>query len=143
MNSAYLQARRLKQDIFVRPPPNDIDNAGIWNFLVPPYGLTDSSRLWYLTSNEVLTRQYGLEKYKLDPSKYLRKRQSDNLLLVIRVVDYLYVGDSRLASKLEKHFCKHFQIGSMERAWSAYRVGAWLKKSLERSKLMQENSWRG
>lgn len=114
VKSAYLQAKGFKRDIFVRPPREENDSAGLWKLLVPAYGLTDSGRLWYLTSYEALTTHYGFEQSKLDPSLYLRTSGSSTLILVVQVDDYLYAGSPELASNFEEFLHQQFQIGSME-----------------------------
>lgn len=114
VKSAYLQAKGFTRDIYVRPPREENDVDGLWKLLVPAYGLTDSGRLWYLTSYEALTTRYGFKALRLDPSLYLRTSENGTLLLVVQVDDYLYAGSPQLASDFEKFLHDQFQIGSME-----------------------------
>lgn len=114
VKSAYLQAKGFGRNIYVRPPREENDSTGLWKLLVPAYGLTDSGRLWYLTSYEVLTKQFGFQQSKLDPSMYLRNMKDSMLLLVVQVDDYLYAGPKELTSKFEEFLHKQFLIGSTE-----------------------------
>ena len=48
IRAAFLQAKTLDREVFVRPP-NDIKKEGvIWKLLKPLYGLDDASRKFYL-----------------------------------------------------------------------------------------------
>jgi len=48
IRAAFLQAKTLDREVFVRPP-DDIGKEGvIWKLLRPLYGLDDASRIFYL-----------------------------------------------------------------------------------------------
>lgn len=58
------------------------------------YGLTDSGRLWHITSNEDLINGHGLTRSKYDHTLYYSKNNNDVLYLVlaVKVKDYLNGG---------------------------------------------------
>ena len=54
IRAAFLQAKTLDREVFVRPP-NDIKKEGvIWKLLKPLYGLDGASRKFYLKVKETL-----------------------------------------------------------------------------------------
>ena len=54
IRAAFLQAKKLDREVFVRPP-DDIKKEGkIWKLLKPLYGLDDASRKFYLKIKETL-----------------------------------------------------------------------------------------
>ncbi len=50
----------------------------LWKLTAAAYGLADSGRLWYLTSDTALTDEHGLKKSKLEPTLYYRKATAVN-----------------------------------------------------------------
>ena len=60
IRAAFLQAKKLDREVFVRPP-DDIKKEGkIWKLLKPLYGLDDASRKFYLKVKETL-QELGLK----------------------------------------------------------------------------------
>ena len=60
IRAAFLQAKKLDREVFVRPP-DDIKKEGkIWKLLKPLYGFDDASRKFYLKVKETL-KELGLK----------------------------------------------------------------------------------
>ena len=70
IESAYLQAKGFARTIYVRPPKEAQQPRTLWRLNAAADGLTDSGRLWYLTSNEMLIKEHGLTRSRYDYSFY-------------------------------------------------------------------------
>lgn len=114
VKSAYLQAKGFDRDVYVRPPREENDKTGLWKLLKPAYGLTESGRLWYLTSYQALTADFGFTRSRYDPSLYYKKQDKEMLILVVQVDDYLYAGTPALSSEFESFLQKQFHVGTLE-----------------------------
>lgn len=112
VKSSYLRAKGLSHEVFVRPSKDEEDGGTLWMLLVSAYGLTDSGRLWYMTSHEALTKRFGFAQSTLDSSMYVREDKSERVILVVQVDDYLYAGSSVRASELVQFLQNQFHIGS-------------------------------
>ena len=56
IRAAFLQAKTLDREVFVRPP-KDIEKEGvIWKLLKPLYGIDDASRKSYLKGKRNATK---------------------------------------------------------------------------------------
>ena len=65
IRAAFLQAKKLDREVFVRPL-DDIKKEGkIWKLLKPLYGLDDASRKFYLKIKETL-QELGLKSLRGD-----------------------------------------------------------------------------
>ena len=51
IKAAFLQAKKLDREVFVRPPDDIRKEGKIWKLLKPLYGLDDASRKFYLKVN--------------------------------------------------------------------------------------------
>lgn len=115
--AAFLQARGFSRTVYVRPPKEADDPAGLWLLLAPAYGLSDSGRLWYRTNDEALLNKYHLTRSEFEPTLYFRKSNSDELAftLVVQVDNYLYCGTDEELAKFDNFLQSQFKIGSLER----------------------------
>merc|ERR1712115_116660 len=52
IRAAFLQAKTLYREVFVRPPKDQEKEGVIWKLLKPLYGLDDTSRKFYLKSEK-------------------------------------------------------------------------------------------
>ncbi len=63
ISGAYLQAKGIERDIYVRPPTSWMTFPGErWKLLKPAYGLVDSGRLWQIDVESWMTSSYSLEQ---------------------------------------------------------------------------------
>ena len=87
------------------------------SFLALAYGLVESGRLWYLTSNSALCQKFGLRKSKFQPTLYYRKRHADTLqlLVLVQVDNYIYTGAEEQTKMFQTFLREQFDIGSVER----------------------------
>ena len=115
--AAYLQALGFAREIFVRPPSEELAENVLWRLKAAAYGLVDSGRLWYLTSNVALCQSFGLNKSKYEPTLYFSKNRNGHLelLVLVQVDNYIYTGKKDHMKKFEEFLSSHFKIGSLER----------------------------
>lgn len=57
-----MHAEGFVRTIFVRPPHKEESVKLLWKLLAPAYGLVDSGRFCYLTSNAAKCDSYGLTR---------------------------------------------------------------------------------
>lgn len=114
VKSAYLQAKELETDVYVRPPKEENDRPRSWKLLVLAYGLTESGCVWCLTLHQAPTVKCGLTQSKYDPSLYYKRNAGEMLLLVVHADDYLYVGTPTILKGLEPLRQRQFCIETLE-----------------------------
>ena len=79
IRAAFLQAKKLDREVFVRPP-NDIKKEGkIWKLLKPLYGLDDASCKFYLKVKETL-QELGLKTLPGDDAFHYENK---NVIVVV------------------------------------------------------------
>lgn len=117
VKAAYLQAQGFNRDIYVKPPKEENDSDRYWKLTAAAYGLTESGRLWYLTSDSALTEVYGLSKSKYENTLYFKKSSEGNLvfLLVTQVDNYIYCGLEQEITEFESFLRAEFDVGELDR----------------------------
>ena len=70
VETAFLQALGFTRRIYVRPPREAGTPYVLCLLELAAYGLTDSGRLWCLTSNKELIQSFGLTRSPLDYTVY-------------------------------------------------------------------------
>lgn len=115
VRAAFLQADGFSRTIFVRPPREEQQPHVLWKLLSPAYGLVDSGRLWYLTSNAALCKEYGLTRSVYEPTLYFGRNKSENLslLVVVQVDNYIYTGSNSEMSNFESFLRAAFDVGEI------------------------------
>jgi len=116
ITAAYLQAKGFEREIFVRPPAQENHSNHIWKLTKAAYGLADSGRLWYLTSDSAIVEKFGATRSKLEPTLYYSKNKEGNLsfLMVAQVDNYIYAGDQDNLKKFETFLHSEFDVGELE-----------------------------
>lgn len=117
IEAAFLQAVGFTRLIYVRPPREANQHGILWRLDLAAYGLTDSGRLWYLTSNDQLVRQHGLTRSRLDYTLYHMEDHNGRLdfVLAVQVDDYLYAGTSARMKAFEDFLHSTFDVGKFAR----------------------------
>jgi len=117
ITAAFLQARGFDREIYVRPPKEESTRGVYWKLTAAAYGLVDSGRLWYLTSDSALTQKFGLSKSKLEPTLYFRIDPSAGLsfVMVSQVDNYIYCGTPEELDAFEAFLTSEFQVGELKR----------------------------
>lgn len=62
LKTAFLQAKGFEREVYVRPPKEERADGYILKIEKDAYGLSNSARLWYLTSDVVHIEKFGLKK---------------------------------------------------------------------------------
>lgn len=117
VKAAFLQARGFNRLIYVRPPREAKLKGILWRLDAAAYGLTDSGRLWYLTSDSELIDTHGLKRSKYDHTLYYSHDADGNLdfVLAVQVDDYLYGGTSTRMEAFEAFLEKTFEVSKLAR----------------------------
>lgn len=118
VKAAFLQARGFNRRIFVRPPREAAAHGILWLLTAAAYGLTDSGRLWYLTSNHDLIHKHGLTRSRYDHTLYY-STNTDGILdfvLVVQVDDYLYGGTPERMESFEGFLKDTFTVSKLARS---------------------------
>ena len=117
IEEAYLLAKGFARTVYVRPPRNLRQSGQLWQLKAAAYGLTDSGRLWYLTSNDTLIKEYGLVRSRYDYSFYHGHDQYGHLdlALAIQVDDYVYCGSPERMAGFEGFLGRMFDVSKFAR----------------------------
>jgi len=117
VRAAFLQADGFNRTIYVRPPREEDQRDIYWQLLAAAYGLVDSGRLWYLTSNAALCNEYGLKRSAYESTLYYERNKDGNLelLVVVQVDNYIYTGCNNNMNRFEKFLRAAFEVGEIER----------------------------
>ena len=115
VTAAFLQSNGFSREIYVRPPKEEQSPRKLWRLLAGVYGLVDSGKLWYITSNDALTSKGGLTKSKFEPTLYYRKNGSELVFLLVTQVDnYIYCGTNDEIKRFENFLQAEFDIGELK-----------------------------
>ena len=117
VESAFLQALGFSRRIYVRPPREANTPDILWLLELPAYGLTESGRLWFFTSDKELIKSFGLVRSSLDYSLYFSKDASGSLdfVLAVQVDNYMYAGTRARIDAFESFLSSRFDVGTFER----------------------------
>lgn len=134
VKAAFLQSKGFNRDVYIRPPKEEDDKETLWKLTAAAYGLADSGRLWYLTSDRSLTQSYGLTRSKYEATLYYKNSSSGQLvfLLVTQVDNYIYGGQESEIYSFEKFLQQEFHIGELDRGTFA-AMGAEIVQRVDHS----------
>ncbi len=116
IKAAYLQAQGFERDIYVRPPQQENAKGFVWKLTKAAYGLADSGRLWYLTSDAALREAFGATRSRLEHTLYYRRNDTGALsfVLVAQVDNYVYAGTPSEITAFESFLQEEFHVGELE-----------------------------
>ena len=115
IRAAFLQAKKLDREVFVRPP-DDIKKEGkIWKLLKPLYGLDDASRKFYLKVKETL-QELGLKTLPGDDAFYFENRNGVLLgMNLSHVDDFTIAGDDEFVERIVNGISEKFTVSKVEK----------------------------
>lgn len=88
----------------------------MWECLAAAYGLVDSERLWYRTSDETLVTDNLLGKSRLETTLYSRNVGGElNFVLVTQVENYIDAVNEMEMLEFEAFLQKRFGVGALDR----------------------------
>ena len=119
IKSAFLQSNTLDREVFVKPPRDIKEQHLIWKLKKPLYGLSDSSRNWYITFKQDLLER-GLVVSTFDKAVFIYKTDGKlQGILAVHVDDVLYSGTGKMRDIL-KNVAKKFELSRSEEGAMRY-----------------------
>merc|ERR1711881_354432 len=114
IRAAFLQAKTLDREVFVRPP-KDIEKEGvIWKLLKPLYGLDDASRKFYLKVKESL-QKLKLKTLPGDDAVYYEHKNGKLMGLILsHVDDFTIVGTREFVKRIVSGIQEKFTVSKVE-----------------------------
>merc|ERR1712112_551590 len=114
IRAAFLQAKTLDREVFVRPP-KDIEKEGvIWKLLKPLYGLDDASRKFYLKVKEIL-QKLGLKTLPGDDAVYYEHKNGKLMGLILsHVDDFTIAGTQEFVQRIVTGIEEKFTVSKVE-----------------------------
>ena len=115
IRAAFLQAKVLDRDVYVKPP-KDVAKTGIlWKLKKPLYGLDDASRKFWLRIREVFL-DAGMKTLEGDEAFYYKRDGNDLEGMVLTHVDDFTIGgkDSFVKNVIDK-LNKEMTVSKVER----------------------------
>ena len=116
VKSAFLQGKRLKRTVTIKPPREAQELPGkLWLLKVALYGLNDASLQFYLQCREVLI-SLGCQQSKVDPAMFFKLGGRGELIgcVGLHVDDFLHCGTEEFRSSVTQRLGKVFLMGSTE-----------------------------
>merc|ERR1711921_53755 len=114
IRAAFLQAKTLDREVFVRPP-KDIEKEGvIWRLLKPLYGLDDASRKFYLKVKETL-QKLRLKTLPGDDAVYYEHKNGKLMGLILsHVDDFTIAGTTEFVKRIVTGIQERFTVSKVE-----------------------------
>merc|ERR1712240_227341 len=114
IRAAFLQAKKLDGEVFVRPP-DDIKKEGkIWKLLKPLYGFDDVSRKFYLKVKETL-KSLRLKTLPGDDAFYYENRNGVLMgLNMSHVDDFTIAREDEFVDSIVEGIKKEFTVSKVE-----------------------------
>merc|ERR1712101_70152 len=94
IHAAFLQAKTLDREVFVKPPQDQEKEGVIWKLLKPLYGLDDASRKFYLKIRETL-RNFDLNTLPGDDPVYYQHKDGKLIGMILSHVDDFTIAGTR------------------------------------------------
>ena len=111
VKTAFLQSFEIARDVFIRPP-SEANTKNVWRLKKPVYGLSDSSRLWYLTIRKRLT-DIGMSISTHDQGLFYQHMNDEICtILILFVDDILLTAPKLLIDDQVRNIKDMFLIGS-------------------------------
>ena len=114
IRAAFLQAKTLDREVFVRPP-KDIEKEGvIWKLLKPLYSLDDASRKFYLKVKETL-QKLRLKTLPGDDAVYYEHKNGKLMGLILsHVDDFTIAGNTEFVKRIVTGIKERFTVSKVE-----------------------------
>ena len=114
IRAAFLQAKTLDREVFVRPPTDQEEEGVIWKLLKPLYGLDDASRKFYLKVRETLNN-LGLKTLPGDDAVYYQHKDGKLIGMILsHVDDFMIAGTKGFVNRIIKGIKKKFTVSKIE-----------------------------
>ena len=137
IKTAFLQGKKFDRDVFLMPPREArVKEGKIWKLNKCVYGLTDASRVWYLTVREELVK-LGMKPSKHDEAIFTR--EDDNLIGIVstHVDDFCWAGSKRFEEEVINPIRKIFKVKSEDKHCFKY-LGLHLSQENDKIRIRQD-----
>jgi hypothetical protein len=111
IKAAYLQANGFSREIYVRPPQEEADILHPWKLEKPAYRLSDSGRLWILTS---FSAQQAHDLQPCPYDKTIFKSRATDLFITTQVDNFLFTGKARAMDEFSAYMGSCFKHSELE-----------------------------
>merc|ERR1712101_84035 len=114
IRAAFLQAKTLDREVFVRSPKDQEKEGVIWKLLKPLYGLDDASRKFYLKVREML-KKLKLNTLPGDDTVYYQHKDGKLIGMILsHIDDFTIAGAREFVNRIVKGIKKKFTISKIE-----------------------------
>ena len=110
IKSAFLQGKPMERKIYLKPPIEAYAEGKLWCLKKAVYGLSDASRIWYLSiTDELMKLNVSTSSY--DKALFFQKVYGKlSGLLLIHVDDFLWSGDKNFQDVVISRLKEVFKI---------------------------------
>ena len=114
IRAAFLQAKMLDREVYMKPPEDIKKQGKIWRLLKPLYGLDDASRKFWLKVKETLT-ELGLKTLSGNEAFYYDNKNGKLLGAVLsHVDDFTVAGEEEFVKRIVKGVSDKFTMSKAE-----------------------------
>ena len=115
IRAAFLQAKPLDRDVFMRPPKDIRKDGVIWRLKKPPYGLNDASRKFWLRVKNIF-KEMGLRKLSGDEAVYYKLDEEGNLegMVSTHVDDFDLAGRKKFVEMVTEEISRILDVSTVE-----------------------------
>ena len=114
IRAAFLQAKTLDREVFVRPPKDQEKEGVIWKLLKPLYGLDDASRKFYLKVKETL-KKLKLKTLPGDDAVYYEHKNGKLMGIILsHVDDFTIAGTREFVNRIVSGIKRKFTVSKVE-----------------------------
>lgn len=122
IKAAFLQSRPIERDVYVKPPPEAHNSAGIlWKLNKTIYGLCDGSRSWYITLKDFLVKNTHAICCTCDPAIFSWHKNNElSGILCCHVDDIIFGGTTEFLNQVIIPLKNKFAISSQSQTAFKY-----------------------
>merc|ERR1711867_380851 len=114
IRAAFLQAKKLDREVFVRPPYDIKKEGKIWKLLKLLYGLDDASKKFYLKVKETL-QELRLKTLPGDDAFYYKHKDGKLMGQILsHVDDFTIAGDTDFVKRIVTGIKERFTVSKVE-----------------------------
>ena len=114
IKSAFLQGRKIEQEVFLKPPKELQKEGFLWKLKHCLYGLNDAARHFYQSIADML-RSVGCTECLLDPALFYKHEQGELIgFVACHVDDFLHAGTQSFESTVMVPLRNRFAAGKIQ-----------------------------
>ena len=114
IRAAFLQAKTLDRNVFVKPPKDIAKNDILWRLKKPLYGLDDASRkFWLRVRNMFLEMKFKIIEGD-EAFYYLRENDQLRCMILTHVDDFIITGTERYVTEVIRKISEVLTVSKVE-----------------------------